>query len=89
MRPVLFYMPYFETWHVPVTLYLYVVFLTEYGSTLCYVMLCYVMLCYVMLCYVMLYILCYIVDTGARGSIVVKALCYKQEDRGFETRGDE
>jgi hypothetical protein len=23
---------------------------------------------------------------GARGSVVVKALCYKPEDRGFETR---
>jgi hypothetical protein len=23
---------------------------------------------------------------GARGSVVVKALCYKQEGRGFETR---
>jgi hypothetical protein len=24
--------------------------------------------------------------TGARGSVVVKALCYKPEGRGFETR---
>jgi hypothetical protein len=23
---------------------------------------------------------------GARGSVVVKALCYKPEDRGFDTR---
>jgi hypothetical protein len=23
---------------------------------------------------------------GARGSVVVEALCYKPEDRGFETR---
>jgi hypothetical protein len=23
---------------------------------------------------------------GARGSVVVKALCYKQEGRGFDTR---
>jgi hypothetical protein len=25
-------------------------------------------------------------NLGARGSVVVKALCYKPEDRGFETR---
>jgi hypothetical protein len=25
-------------------------------------------------------------NSGARGSIVVKALCYKPEGRGFETR---
>jgi hypothetical protein len=25
-------------------------------------------------------------DKGARGSVVVKALCYKPEGRGFETR---
>jgi hypothetical protein len=24
--------------------------------------------------------------TGARDSVVVKALCYKPEDRGYETR---
>jgi hypothetical protein len=28
-------------------------------------------------------------QTGARGSVVVKALCYKPEGRGFETRWDE
>jgi hypothetical protein len=28
----------------------------------------------------------YIPSQGARGSIVVKALCYKPEGRGFETR---
>jgi hypothetical protein len=28
-------------------------------------------------------------DVGARGSIVVKALCYKPEGRGFEARWDE
>jgi hypothetical protein len=27
--------------------------------------------------------------TGARGSVAVKALCYKPEDRGFETQWDE
>jgi hypothetical protein len=27
--------------------------------------------------------------TGARGSLVVKALCYKPEGRGFDTRGGE
>jgi hypothetical protein len=27
--------------------------------------------------------------SGARGRIVVKALCYKPEGRGFETRGGE
>jgi hypothetical protein len=26
---------------------------------------------------------------GARGSVVVKAICYKPEGRGLETRGDE
>jgi hypothetical protein len=26
---------------------------------------------------------------GARGSVVVKALCYKQEGRGFDTRWDD
>jgi hypothetical protein len=26
------------------------------------------------------------INVGARGSIVVKALCYKPEGRGFETR---
>jgi hypothetical protein len=25
-------------------------------------------------------------ETGARGSVVVKALCYKPEGRGFDTR---
>jgi hypothetical protein len=34
---------------------------------------------------VILYIYIYIY-MGARGSVVVKALCYKSEDRGFETR---
>jgi hypothetical protein len=28
-------------------------------------------------------------DLGARGSVVVKALCYKPEGRGFDTRWDE
>jgi hypothetical protein len=31
--------------------------------------------------YVCMYVMC-----GARGSIVVKALCYKPEGRGFDTR---
>jgi hypothetical protein len=30
--------------------------------------------------------LAYECSTGERGSIVVKALCYKREGRGFETR---
>jgi hypothetical protein len=28
----------------------------------------------------------YGVNAGARGSVVVKALCYKPEDRGYDTR---
>jgi hypothetical protein len=33
-----------------------------------------------------LYIYIYIYVPGARGSVVVKALCYKPEGRGFDTR---
>jgi hypothetical protein len=29
------------------------------------------------------------ISSGARGNVVVKALCYKLEDRGFKTRWDE
>jgi hypothetical protein len=31
----------------------------------------------------------YVYMMGARGSVVVKALCYKAEGCGFETRRDE
>jgi hypothetical protein len=31
-------------------------------------------------------LLCKCVNWGVRGSVVVKALCYKPEDRGFKTR---
>jgi hypothetical protein len=33
-----------------------------------------------------LFIYLLIVYLGARGSVVVKALCYKPEGRGFDTR---
>jgi hypothetical protein len=32
------------------------------------------------------FISCFEALVGARGSIVVTALCYKEEGRGFETR---
>jgi hypothetical protein len=28
----------------------------------------------------------YLMELGARGSVVVKALCYKPEGRGFDSR---
>jgi hypothetical protein len=31
-------------------------------------------------------LLSYNLNTGGKGSLVVKALCYKPEDRGLETR---
>jgi hypothetical protein len=34
-------------------------------------------------------LICYSRSKGARGCVVVKALCYKPEDRGFETRWGE
>jgi hypothetical protein len=38
--------------------------------------------------YVLNLILKYHLGDGARGSVVVKALCYKPEDRGFDIRCD-
>jgi hypothetical protein len=36
--------------------------------------------------YIYIYIYIYISNCGARGGGVIKALCYKQEGRGFDSR---
>jgi hypothetical protein len=44
---------------------------------------------YIYFCFMLTYPFYFVlrnVEERARGSVVVKALCYKQEDRGFETR---
>jgi hypothetical protein len=35
-----------------------------------------------------MFLICTLTVVGARGSVVVKALCYKPEGRGFESRGE-